>query len=256
MNGTGSPGPPALQVDGLAFSYDERFALEDITFAVEPGVVTALLGPNGAGKTTLFALITRLFESRIGRVKICGHDLRADSRRALARIGVVFQQPTLDLDLTVSQNLRYFAALHGMAGTAAERRIGEELGRLGMDEYRNTRVRTLSGGYRRRTEIARAMLHCPALLLLDEPTVGLDVPTRQRIVAHAHRLAREDGIAILWATHLIDEVWEDDRLIVLHRGRVCARGPVAEVRRTVAAASLEEAFARLTGSSSKAGPAA
>ncbi|MCH7478182.1 MAG: ATP-binding cassette domain-containing protein, partial [SAR324 cluster bacterium] len=119
-----------------------------------------------------------------------------------ANIGVVFQQPTLDLDLTVRQNLLYHAALHGLGRTESLARIETELGRLGMAERARERVRRLNGGHRRRVEIARALLHRPGLLLLDEPTVGLDVPTRQAIVAHVHSLAREDGVAVLWATHL------------------------------------------------------
>lgn len=235
-----------LEVEGLTFSYGDRFALEDVTFTVAPGSVTALLGPNGAGKTTLFALITRLFDSGIGAVRIGGHDLRRDPLPALACLGIVFQQPTLDLDLTVAQNLRYFASLQGLSRRDAEERIGTELARLDMKEYRNSRVRKLSGGYRRRTEVARALLHRPSLLLLDEPTVGLDVPTRRRIVEHVHALADTEGIAVLWATHLIDEVWDDDHLIVLHRGRIRAAGPVAEVNHAAGCKSLDATFERLT----------
>lgn len=237
---------PALAVQGLGFSYNDRFSLNDLTFTVAPGAVTALLGPNGAGKTTLFALITHLFETTKGHVQICGHDVRTAPELALAHIGVVFQQPTLDLDLSVRQNLRYFASLHGLPSREANTRMDAELERLGLAEQKGNRVRTLSGGFRRRTEIARAMLHRPSLLLLDEPTVGLDVPTRQRIVEHVHRLASNDGIAVLWATHLIDEVWPEDRLVVMHGGQIQATGSVAEVIRNSGAGNLTDAFARLT----------
>ena len=148
-------------------------------------------------------------------------------------MGVVFQQPTLDLDLTVAQNLRYFAGLHGSARDA-ERRIAVELERLDLSERRGDKVRRLSG-YRRRVEVARALLHRPALLLLDEPTVGLDVPTRRSLVEHVHALARDDGIAVLWATHLIDEIAPDDEVIVLHRGRIRAAGSVGDVNAAAAA---------------------
>lgn len=236
---------PALEIDGLDFSYGDRFALEDISFSVHPGEFAALLGPNGAGKTTLFSLITHLFESRHGAIRIGGWDIRAAPGRALATMGVVFQQPTLDLDLTVQQNLRYFASLHGIGRRTAELRIDAELARLELSERRGDKVRVLSGGYRRRVEVARALLHQPSLLLLDEASAGLDVPTRQRIVDHVHALSKKDGIAVLWATHLIDEVRPGDRVVVMNGGRVRANGPVDEVNRAAECATLGESFARL-----------
>ncbi len=250
------PDRPALEVDDLGFSYGDRFALADITFEVAPGTFTALLGPNGAGKTTLFALITHLFESREGAVRICGHDLRAETGRALAHLGVVFQQPTLDLDLTVDQNLRYFAALHGIARHEADAHIAVELERLEIVGHRNDRVRKLSGGMRRRVEVARSLLHRPSLLLLDEPTVGLDVPTRKRIVEHAHALAHSDGIAVLWATHLIDEIWPEDQVVVLHKGRIGAKGPVDAVVDAAGCESIGDAFGKLIAGAGNAERAA
>ena len=236
---------PALEIDGLGFSYGDRFALEDISFSVHPGQFTALLGPNGAGKTTLFSLITHLFESGQGTIRIGGWDIRADPGKALATMGVVFQQPTLDLDLTVQQNLRYFASLHGIERRTAESRIDAELARLELSDRRGDKVRVLSGGYRRRVEVARALLHKPALLLLDEASAGLDVPTRQRIVDHVHALSETDGIAVLWATHLIDEVHPGDRVVVMHGGRVRASGTVDEVNHGTGCATLGESFAHL-----------
>jgi ABC-2 type transport system ATP-binding protein len=225
--GAGAPAPPVLEVSGLSFAFGRKRALEDVGLTLGAGQFKVLLGPNGAGKTTLFSLITRLYDSRDGTVLVGGEDIRRRSGRALARMGVVFQQPTLDLDLTVRQNLLYHAALHGLGPAAAGPRIAAELGRLDMAERQGEKVRRLNGGHRRRVEIARALLHRPSLLLLDEPTVGLDVPSRQAIVAHVHALAREDGVAVLWATHLIDEVAEDDSVLVLHQGRVRADGTLS-----------------------------
>ncbi len=238
----------ALEIEGLSYAYSRRArALDGVSMTVPEGSFTALLGPNGAGKTTLMALVTRLFEAREGTIRVCGLDLRRASTAALARMGVVFQRPTLDLDLSVAQNLRYAAALHGMGRGEARRRIAEVSERLEIAPFGRRAVRTLSGGERRRVELARALLHAPPLLVLDEPTVGLDIESRRAIVDHVHRLCREDGVAVLWTTHLIDEIGEDDRIVVLHRGRVCARGTPAELLQRAGADGLDEAFRMLTG---------
>ncbi len=237
---------PALAVEGIAFSYGPRRALDRVSFAVDSGQCTMLLGPNGAGKTTLFSLITRLYDAPEGRIAIAGFDVRRRSKEALARLGVVFQQPTLDLDLTVLQNLRYHAALHGLGRRETAVRIEAELGRQDMYERRFEPVRQLNGGHRRRVEIARALLHGPELLLLDEPTVGLDVPSRQAIVDYVHHLCREGRVAVLWATHLIDEVRDEDRLVILHRGSVRSAGAVREVLAAASASSVADAFRRYT----------
>ncbi len=237
---------PALAVEGVGHRFGAARVLEDVSFAIYPGEFAVLLGLNGAGKTTMFSLVTRFYDNREGRIAIFGLDVRNDPSRALARIGVVFQQPAIDLDLSVIQNLRYHASLHGMDRRTARLRIESELARLGMLERAHEKVRQLSGGLRRRVEIARALVHEPRLLLLDEPTVGLDIESRQAIVSHVRALCDERGMAVLWATHLIDEVTPDDQVIVLHRGKVRAFGGCAEVVRDAGAANVGEAFARLT----------
>ncbi len=239
--GPGDPAP-GLSVEDLSFSYGDRRALDRIGFACPPGRFTALLGPNGAGKSTLFALLTRLFTSRSGRIRIGGADLSRSPRRALAAMGIVFQQPTLDLDLTVRQNLTYFAALHGISGRDARLRIAECLDRLGMAERARERARDLNGGHRRRTELARALLHRPTVLLCDEPTVGLDAASRSAIVDHVHDLAAW-GLTVLWATHLTDEVRHDDHLLILHRGRILRDGRASEI---CGGATISETLLRLT----------
>jgi ABC-2 type transport system ATP-binding protein len=237
---------PALSVDELSYAYGKKKALDNVSFTVAPGRCAILLGPNGAGKTTLFSLITRLYDSREGRIRIAGHEVRKESGPALSQLGVVFQQPTLDLDLSVLQNLHYHAALHGIARRKADRRICEELERQGMYERRKEKVRQLNGGHRRRVEIARALLHEPRLLLLDEPTVGLDVPSRKAIVDYVHHLTESGRIAVLWATHLIDEIYDSDQLIVLHTGKIRAVGDVPDVLETTGTTTIGDAFSKLT----------
>lgn len=239
--------PPALAVRDVSYAYGPKPALDKVAFSVLPGRVTMLLGPNGAGKTTLFALIARLFTPASGTIEIDGRNLATAGAAALAPMGIVFQQPTLDMDLSVHQNLRYFASLRGLSGTEANARIEDELSRLEMAERAGETVRALNGGHRRRVEIARALLHGPRILLLDEPTVGLDIPTRKLLIERLHSRAAEANIAILWATHLIDEVEDHDDLVVLHRGAVVAHGTTREVVAATGAEDLDAAFARLTG---------
>ena len=236
----------ALSIEDLSFSYSGKKALDQISFEINSGECTILLGPNGAGKSTLFSLITRLYDTHAGRIELCGFDIQKDTRHALAKLGVVFQQTTLDMDLSVMQNLRYHTALHGLSKKVAQQRIQQELERLNMYDRRFEKIRQLNGGHRRRVEIARALLHKPALLLLDEPTVGLDVPSRLAIVEYVHQLAREENLAVLWASHLIDEIYPDDHLIVLHKGQIKAKGTVDAVLETTQASSIKDAFYNLT----------
>ncbi|AHJ65622.1 Daunorubicin resistance ATP-binding protein drrA [Granulibacter bethesdensis CGDNIH4] len=239
----------ALAVTRLSHAFGPRRVLDDVTFNIQPGDFSVLLGLNGAGKTTLFGLITRLYHSKSGHIAVLGHDMRREPGRALARMGAVFQQSTLDLDLTVLQNLTYHAALHGMPSREARERAMEELGRIGLADRAGDRVRQLSGGQRRRVELARALVHAPSLLLLDEPTVGLDIESRRFLLQHVRELCRDHGLAVLWATHLIDEADEQARIIVLHQGKVLAQGARDTIVRDADAADLGTAFDRLTRNS-------
>lgn len=212
-----------LQVSNLSFSYGPKQALKDVNLSVEQGQFAALLGPNGAGKSTFFALLTRLLTAKTGEITVAGYDLSASPQAALAQMGIVFQKPTLDLDLSVRQNLSYFAALHGLSGKLANRRIDAALDRLNMVERSGEKVRALNGGHRRRTELARALIHNPSVLLLDEPTVGLDAESRKDITDHVHSLACS-GMTVLWATHLTDEIQMTDQLVLLHQGQILQDG--------------------------------
>jgi ABC-2 type transport system ATP-binding protein len=237
----------ALSVGGVSHSYGARRALIDVSFEVAPASFTALLGLNGAGKSTLFSLVTRLFGIQAGRISIFGHDIGLAPGEALRLLGVVFQPRTLDLDLSVTQNLLYHAALHGIARREARLRSGEVLARIGLADRAGSKVRDLSGGQMRRLEIARALLHRPRLLLLDEATVGLDVKARADILGHVRQLVTEQGIGVLWATHLFDEITPGDDLVVLHQGRVLAHGGVARIVADAGAHDVNSAFMRLTG---------
>ncbi|WBL76652.1 ATP-binding cassette domain-containing protein [Bradyrhizobium xenonodulans] len=243
----------ALSIDGVSHAYGPRRALMDVSFKVQPASFTALLGLNGAGKSTLFSLITRLFGIQSGRVGIFGHDVGKSPGEALRLLGVVFQPRTLDLDLSLTQNLLYHAALHGISRRDATARSAELLDRIGLTERAGSKVRDLSGGQMRRLEIARALLHRPRLLLLDEPTVGLDVKARADIISHVRQLVTEQGIGVLWATHLFDEIMPGDDLVVLHQGKVLAQGPMSQVISEAGAQDVNTAFMRLTGAQTMPG---
>lgn len=237
----------ALTVERVSHSYGARKALDNVSLTVAPSSFTALLGLNGAGKSTLFALVTRLFGVQSGHIGIFGHDIGRRPGEALRRMGVVFQPRTLDLDLSVIQNLQYHAALHGIGRREAQSRARDLLSRIGLADRAANKVRDLSGGQMRRLEIARALLHRPNLLLLDEATVGLDVKVRADILGHVRRLVTEDGIGVLWATHLLDEIGSSDDLVVLHQGRILARGSVESVVAESKANDLHSTFMQLTG---------
>ncbi|MFQ5935792.1 MAG: ABC transporter ATP-binding protein [Acidiferrobacterales bacterium] len=235
-----------IEIHDLHYAYGDKPALDNVSLSLKAGRFTALLGPNGAGKSTLVTLLSGLIVATRGRIEILGEDIARRPRIALARMGIVFQQQTLDLDLTVAQNMFYFAALRGLAGKTARARIDANLERMGLAERKGEKVRALNSGHRRRLEIARALVHTPDVLILDEPTVGLDVPSRNEIIGHIHALCTKQKLTVLWATHLVDEVWEDDDLIVLHAGRVRATGSLREVLAVTHSATVLEAFNQLT----------
>lgn len=236
-----------IEAHDLHFSYGAKEALTGATFVVPAGCFVALLGPNGAGKSTLVALLTGLIVSQRGYIKILGEDVARNPLGVLAQLGVVFQSQTLDLDLSVRQNMRYCAALRGLPARTADPRIDEALDRMGLGGRGHEKARALNGGHRRRLEIARALVHSPRVLILDEPTSGLDVASRNELVVHVHRLCADRALTVLWATHLVDEVWEHDYLVVLHRGRAAAAGFLADVLVGTSSNTVLDAFNRLTG---------
>jgi ABC-2 type transport system ATP-binding protein len=225
--------------------------LHDVSLSVPRGAMVVLLGLNGAGKSTLFALITRLYDNVSGSILILGEDVRRRPSAALQRLGVVFQSRTLDSDLTLTQNLTYHAALHGLSGREAKARSARALEIVGLTDKSGSRVRTLSGGQARRVEIARSLLHRPGLLLLDEATVGLDIGSRESVLKIVRGLAASEGLGVLWATHLIDEVAQTDLVVLLHKGRVLYTGSVPGLLEKSKTANLNDAFRSLTGSAAR-----
>jgi ABC-2 type transport system ATP-binding protein len=212
--------PCVLRASDLHKAYNGKPALKGVSVALHAGEMLALLGPNGAGKSTLLQLLTGLFTPDQGKITVLGHDMRTHPARALSGLGVVFQQSALDLDLTVMANLLFHTDLHGLPRALARERIARQLAAIGLQDEATTAVRKLSGGTRRKVELVRALLHAPQVLLMDEATVGLDPSSRQQLLDTVRGLCREQGLAVLWATHLIEEVKTADRLLLLHQGTV------------------------------------
>lgn len=235
-----------LSVRGLTQRYGTLVALDRLDLDIPAGSFTALLGPNGAGKSTLFQVLTGLFAADEGEVTVAGCSLARQPTQALARLGVVFQQPSLDLDLSVRRNLSFHARLHGLVAADAAARIEALAVRLRLTGQLDQPGRALSGGQRRKVELARALLHAPALLLMDEATVGLDPRSRQELLADLQAGVREQGLTVLWATHLVDEATQADRVLVLHHGQLLADGSPADVTAALGGDTLEAAFLHAT----------
>lgn len=248
--GAGASHPDALVVNGVSHSFGEKLVLDNVSLAVPRGTFAVLLGLNGAGKSTLFSLITRLYDNVSGDIRILGHDVRRSPGAALQRLGVVFQSKTLDADLSLQQNLLYHAALHGIGRGEAKQRAAEALTIVGLSDRAHEKVRNLSGGQSRRVEIARSLMHRPGCLLLDEPTVGLDIGSRESVIGIVRGLVERQGLGVLWATHLIDEIADTDRIVVLHKGKVLFSGQLPGFLAQTGAKSARDAFRIVTSTTS------
>lgn len=223
----------AVVLRDVGFRYGERQALAGVGFSVGEGEIFGLLGPNGGGKTTLFRLLATLLPMQAGEVTLLGHDVASQAQAVRRRIGVTFQSPSVDGRLTVAENLRHQAHLYGLVGRGATSRIDELVGQLGLSDRVHQTVGSLSGGLKRRVEIAKSLLHQPGLLLLDEPSTGLDPGARHDLWAYLNRLREERQVTILVTTHLMDEAERCDRLGILDRGRLVALGTPDELRQSV-----------------------
>lgn len=215
---------PAIEVNDLVFRYGDRTALDKVSFSVERGEIFGLLGPNGGGKTTLFRILSTLLSPAAGSAKVAGFDVAAQPLDVRKSIGVVFQNQSLDRRLTALENLIHQGHLYGLRGAALDARIDSLLQRLGLEDRRNDAVDTLSGGLKRRVELAKGLIHNPALLLLDEPSTGVDPGARLDFWEYLQLLRRHEGITVLLTTHLLEEADKCDRLAILNKGSLVAEG--------------------------------
>jgi ABC-2 type transport system ATP-binding protein len=219
-----------IQVQNLTHRYGERVALANVTFEVKKGEVFGLLGPNGGGKSTLFRILSTMMVPTEGRAVIAGHDVERDPAGVRRSVGVVFQTQSLDKALTVEENLRAQGHLHGLSGATLRERMEYAMASLGLADRRKDLVDTLSGGLRRRVEIAKALLHRPQVLLMDEASTGLDPAARRDLSRHVENLREHEGVTILLTTHILEEADRCDRLVLLHQGHIVAHGSPGELR--------------------------
>ena len=213
-----------IELDGLSHNYGDRLALDNLSFAVQPAEIFGLLGPNGSGKTTLFRILSTLMVPTGGSARIQGFDVAREPNRARQQTGIVFQARSLDLKLTVLENLKHQGHLYGLRGETLKRRSAEVLQRVGLSDRAKDFVETLSGGMQRRVELAKGLIHSPAVLLLDEPSTGLDPGARRDMWQYLRTLRDQEGVSILVTTHLMEEAEHCDRLAILNEGKLVALG--------------------------------
>ena len=219
-----------VSVENLTHRYGDRVALSNVSFGVNQGEIFGLLGPNGGGKSTLFRILSTLMAPTEGKATIAGHDVKRESAAVRRKIGVVFQTQSLDKKLTVEENLRGQGHLHGMSGATLRDRMDKVLGRLGLSDRRGDLVEILSGGLRRRVEIAKGLLHQPSVLLMDEASTGLDPGARRELWRYILELRESEGVTVLLTSHILDEADKCDRLVLLHEGRAVSEGSPAQLK--------------------------
>ncbi len=229
----GSSSSPIVQLAGLGHRYADRQALSDLNLEIPAGCVFGLLGPNGGGKTTLFKILATLLAPSEGRALISGADVVTRRREVRERIGIVFQMPSLDVYLTVAENLKHQGSLYGLGGAELRNRSAELLDRFGIADRADDRVNKLSGGLQRRVELAKSLLHRPDVLILDEPSTGLDPGARLALTDYLVQLRDRDGVTSLLTTHLMDEADRCDHVAVIDRGKLVAHGPPSELKATI-----------------------
>jgi ABC-2 type transport system ATP-binding protein len=222
-----------IELDRLSHNYGDRLALDNLSFAVQPAEIFGLLGPNGSGKTTLFRILSTLMTPTGGAARIEGFDVAREPNRARQQTGIVFQARSLDLKLTVAENLKHQGHLYGLRGEMLRRRSQEVLNRVGLSDRAQEYVETLSGGMQRRVELAKGLIHSPAVLLLDEPSTGLDPGARRDMWQYLQTLRDQEGVSILVTTHLMEEAEHCDRLAILNQGNLVALGSPAQLKSAI-----------------------
>jgi ABC-2 type transport system ATP-binding protein len=225
--------PAAIRVQGIHHWYGQRQALNDVSFEIEAGEIFVFLGPNGGGKSTLFRLLSTLLPLAQGEAAVLGFDLRRQIGEIRSRIGVVFQSPSVDRKLTVGENLLHQGHLYGIRGAELQRRSETLLERFRLTDRVRDRVETLSGGLRRRVELAKGLLHHPRLLLLDEPSTGLDPAARNDVWDYLRQLREQDGVTVALTTHLLEEADKADRIAIIDQGKLVALDTPDALRSTV-----------------------
>ena len=239
-----------ITVKNLTKKFKDLVAVDNISFDVKKGEVFAFLGPNGAGKTTTIKMLTTLLTPTSGEIRLNGHDPVTEQDAVRRSFGIVFQDPSLDIQLTAFENMEIHAVLYGVPRIGRRARIDDLLKLVQLWERRNDKVEKFSGGMKRRLEIARGLLHHPAILFLDEPTLGLDPQTRNLIWEHVKLLNHTEGVTVFLTTHLMEEAERmTDRVAIIDHGRIVAQGSSGELKEQTKTESLEQAFLSLTGTS-------
>lgn len=221
---------PVIRIEDLRHSYGERQALKGVSFDVREGEIFGLLGPNGSGKTTLFRILSTLMLPTAGKAVIAGFDAARQPDEVRRRIGVVFQAQSIDVKLTATENLWHQGHLYGLHGSILQERIGEMLQRVGLADRSKEKVESFSGGMQRRVELAKGLMHRPQILLLDEPTTGLDPGARRDLWQYLQELRHQERVSVIITTHLMEEAERCDRLAILSLGEVVALGTPGELR--------------------------
>lgn len=228
-----APAPAVISIQNVVHRYDNRVALDGVSFDVQPAELFGLLGPNGSGKTTLFRILSTLMVPVGGHAVILGHDVASDPNGLRHKIGVVFQAQSIDVKLTANENLMHQGHLYGLRGTALKLRIAEMLERVGLSDRAKEKAETFSGGMQRRMELAKGLLHHPQVLLLDEPTTGLDPGARRDVWQYLRMLRDEEHVTVVVTTHLMEEAERCDRLAVINQGKLMALGTPTELKQEI-----------------------